>query len=136
MKRIFIALSALFILAFLLISCGEADITSNDTESSYNTETEAATETEPITEEITTEAETEPVVVIPDHTNPLTGLGSTKNLYETRPVAIMINNLWGALPQEGIDDCDIMYECLVEGGIRLCKARENRVCPLLPSLLS
>ena len=117
MKRIFIALSALFILAFLLISCGEADITSNDTESSYDTETEVATETEPITEEITTEAETEPVVVIPDHTNPLTGLGSTKNLYETRPVAIMINNLWGALPQEGIDDCDIMYECLVEGGI-------------------
>lgn len=113
MKRVFIALFALFMIVLSFVSCADTNVASNDTETSFET----LFETEPETEEITTEAETEPVLVIPDYINPLTGLGSAKDLYTTRPVAIMINNLWGALPQEGIDDCDIMYECLVEGGI-------------------
>ncbi len=34
-----------------------------------------------------------------------------------RPVAIMINNIRKALPQYGISDADLLYECPVEGGI-------------------
>ncbi len=115
MKRIFIALLALFMITLSFVSCTETNVASNDTENSFGTESETVPVSE--TEDITTEAETEPVIVIPDYINPLTGLGATRDLYNARPVAIMINNLWGALPQEGIDECDIMYECLVEGGI-------------------
>lgn len=34
-----------------------------------------------------------------------------------RPFAIMINNIQEAIPQSGISQADIMYECLVESGI-------------------
>lgn len=85
------------------------------------TTVDAETDTEPATEsvrETETEApETEPVTVIPEFVNPLTGLGADKDRSESRPVAVMVNNLYDALPQEGISKADIMYECLVEGGI-------------------
>lgn len=115
MKRFLISLTVLFALCFLFVSCGASVGVNNETETEAASETVSVTETEAVT--VTTEAETEPVVVIPDHTNPLTGLGTTKDYYSSRPVAVMINNLWSALPQEGISNCDIMYECLVEGGI-------------------
>lgn len=50
--------------------------------------------------------------------NPLTGqTGYNENAIGKRPVAIMINNLKGALPQYGIEQADILFEVLVEGGI-------------------
>jgi len=108
MKRFLAATLAMLMLLGCLVSCGgNTDVVGNDTETETDTETTVPE----------TEAETEPVVVLPTGINPLTGLGTTKDLSRQRPVAIMINNLWGALPQEGIADCDIMYECLVEGGI-------------------
>lgn len=108
MKRFFAAILACIMLLGCLASCGgNTDVVGGDTETETDTETTAPE----------TDAETEPVVVIPTDINPLTGLGTTKDLSRQRPVAIMINNLWGALPQEGIANCDIMYECLVEGGI-------------------
>ncbi len=48
--------------------------------------------------------------------HPLTGLLCEKDFNLSRPVAIMINNIPQALPQAGISDADVMYECLVEGG--------------------
>ena len=52
------------------------------------------------------------------HINKLTG---KENLSDAavgkRPVAIMINNLKGSLPQYGIYGADIMFEMPVEGGI-------------------
>ncbi len=53
----------------------------------------------------------------PLYTNPLTGLEATRDLTSVRPVAIMINNIQAACPQEGISGADIIYECLAEGGI-------------------
>ena len=113
MKKLFVILLSCILLVGCFASCGDAEKTGNETDTDTvapDTETEVVTETE-------TKAESEPVVVLPDYINPLTGLGAKKDLYSSRPVAIMINNLWSALPQEGISDCDIMYECLVEGGI-------------------
>lgn len=53
-----------------------------------------------------------------DEINPLTGLrlpeGSTAI---QRPVAVMLNNIRKALPQQGNSQADILYECLAEGGI-------------------
>ena len=69
------------------------------------------------TEPITTTA---PTTVAKDasHVNKLTG---KENLSDAavgkRPVAIMINNLKGSLPQYGIYNADIMFEMPVEGGI-------------------
>lgn len=49
--------------------------------------------------------------------NPLTGLPLRAGAPEDRPVAIMLNNLKGALPQLGVSQADILYEVLAEGGI-------------------
>ncbi|MGI6278947.1 MAG: DUF3048 domain-containing protein [Acutalibacteraceae bacterium] len=60
--------------------------------------------------------------------NPLTGLGGIdKEAYESRPVAIMINNISTAQPvQTGLTQADIVYETEVEGGItRLLAVYQN-----------
>ena len=76
-------------------------------------ETTAATETQALeTTEITVSTQSETVQFV----NPLTGLPSDEDLSSKRPVAIMINNLRASLPQVGISNADILYECLVEGG--------------------
>lgn len=48
---------------------------------------------------------------------PLTGLPCAEDLSGKRPVAIMLNNLKAALPQQGNSQADIIYEVLAEGGI-------------------
>jgi predicted small lipoprotein YifL len=53
--------------------------------------------------------------VFPFHA-PLTGLGSMVELNE-RTIAVMINNHGKARPQSGLDQADIVYEVLAEGGI-------------------
>lgn len=49
--------------------------------------------------------------------NPLTGLNCDEKFVNKRPMAMMINNIKQAIPQLGISNADIMYECIVEGGI-------------------
>ena len=49
--------------------------------------------------------------------NPLTGLSIEQAKLNSRPVAIMINNIKQAQPLMGVSKADIIYECLVEGGI-------------------
>jgi len=65
-----------------------------------------------------------PAAVLPTPTpepvgplNPLTGLSIGEEWVNRRPVAIMLNNLKEALPQQGQSQADIIYECLEEGGI-------------------
>lgn len=54
---------------------------------------------------------------VPTGTNPLTGEPLDEEWALRRPVAIMLNNLKQALPQQGNSEADIIYECLAEGGI-------------------
>ena len=49
--------------------------------------------------------------------SPLTGLPISKELSLARPVAVMINNIKASMPQIGISQADVIYECLAEGGI-------------------
>lgn len=49
--------------------------------------------------------------------HPLTGLPCEEDLSGKRPVAVMLNNLKTALPQQGNGQADIIYEVLAEGGI-------------------
>ena len=53
----------------------------------------------------------------PAFTNPLTGLPCERDLSGEKPVAVMLNNLQQALPQQGNGQADILYEVLAEGGI-------------------
>ncbi len=54
---------------------------------------------------------------IPEFVNPLTGEAISKDLIDQRPVAIMINNIRVACPQQEVSKADILYECVAEGGI-------------------
>lgn len=60
---------------------------------------------------------TEPVKEEPKNVNPLTGLPMDEEKLDDRPVAIMLNNLKAALPQQGNSQADIIYETVTEGGI-------------------
>ena len=55
----------------------------------------------------------EPIV----YTNPLTGVLIEKKPENTRPFAVMINNVSVALPHCGTSQADIIYELLAEGDI-------------------
>lgn len=76
-------------------------------------------EEEPTTE-ATTEATTEEVTTEDAHPgetyNELTGEWSA-DFENKRPVAVMINNIKEALPSSCTKQADIIYECMVEGGI-------------------
>ena len=91
-----------------------ADMTENpfDVDTVTPPETNDTTDTEPV---VTEPPVTEPVVNEPDIINPLTGLEADVDYELRRPLAIMINNIKVATPQEGISYADIMYECIVEG---------------------
>jgi len=49
--------------------------------------------------------------------NYLNGKTITEEEQNHRPVAVMINNIWTSLPQVGISEGEIYYECAAEGGI-------------------
>lgn len=49
--------------------------------------------------------------------SPLTGLAMDQSLEGQRPVAVMLNNIRAAMPQQGNSGADIIYEVLAEGGI-------------------
>ena len=68
---------------------------------------------EPVTED--------PVPDEPDPTKTeismITGLPCTPELYSSRPIAVMINNLKDSYPQMSVSGADLIYECNAEGGI-------------------
>jgi hypothetical protein len=49
--------------------------------------------------------------------NGLNGERSEKDFGNTRPFAVMINNIVYAMPQCGVSQADIIYEALAEGGV-------------------
>lgn len=53
----------------------------------------------------------------PKFYHPLTGVPVEEDLSGKKPVAVMLNNIRAALPQQGNSRADIIYEVLAEGGI-------------------
>lgn len=89
-----------------------------------NTETDAPETDLPDTDKPETDApeteapETDPVTGEPLNCySYLTGYPVTEAQQKQRPVAIMMNNIWLAIPQIGISEGEIYYECAAEGGI-------------------
>ena len=77
--------------------------------------------------------------VVPYNAAPLTGLEKDDNFVENaRPVAIMINNISGSLPQRGITSADLIYEIVTEGGITrmMCVFQNVAAVPDLGSVRS
>ena len=99
MKKKILTLTVLCLTAISMFGCGKKEET---------------------TEELpTTEATTEEVTEDPHEGlsyNELTGEWSA-DFVSKRPVAVMINNLKEALPSSSTKKADIIYECMVEGGI-------------------
>lgn len=87
-----------------------------------NKEEKSVSESEPATVRQTEASSAAEMTDEPEQTskgiNPLTGEGGYNDAaFNKRPVAVMVNNLKGALPQYGIEQADIIYEIPVEGGI-------------------
>lgn len=106
MKRCICLLLAALLLLLTACQSGTVEATSTP----EPTPTAAPTPAPTATPEPTPEPE-------PEFTNPLTGLATETDLSGRKPVAIMLNNLKQALPQQGNSQADIIYEVLAEGGI-------------------
>ena len=56
----------------------------------------------------------------------LTGKFVPSSIGDRRPVAIMLNNIEDAMPMSGVGYADVLYECVVEGGLtRMMGVFEN-----------
>lgn len=102
-----------FLLALLLLSsCGKQAEEPPETESPSPTASESPTPTPTPSES----EEPEPTPTGP--ANPLTGEAmEDEEQAKARPVAVMLNNITAALPQQGNSGADIIYEVIAEGGI-------------------
>lgn len=100
MKRILALLLAL-VMALSLASCGEKK------------EPEPQPEPEPEIVEPEPEPEPEPVLYM----SPLSGEMLEEDISARRPYAVMLNNLYKALPQCGVSKADMIFEMVVEGNI-------------------
>ena len=105
MKKIFVLLLAV---CLLLCACGGEAEPAETTTQPVETTTEATTEA--------TTVATEPPML---YRNPLNGEPMAEP-YTGRIVAVVINNLKGALPHYGVAEADIFYEIEVEGDITRC----------------
>ena len=113
--------TAAAMLCVCMLACA-AGCSSKDKKETTTTTTAQTTTAQTTT---TTPAATTTVVTTPQPEpvneaayNNLTGLYTLSEEADgKRPVAIMINNISASLPQYGIYSADIMFECLVEGGI-------------------
>jgi len=113
MKKIRYLLFALILLfsAFAFLSCKSEQ---------KKTDKPAIVENNKTSNEIKEPEKSEPVSEANNGlkgTNPLTGLPCKEEIQKNRPVALMINNIKVAIPQLGISQADVLYECTVEGAI-------------------
>ncbi|MCM1498630.1 MAG: DUF3048 domain-containing protein [Clostridium sp.] len=99
MKKKILTLTVLGLAAISMFGCGKKEET---------------TEEPPATEATTEEVTEDPHEGL--SYNELTGEWSA-DFVSKRPVAVMINNLKEALPSSSTKKADIIYECMVEGGI-------------------
>lgn len=120
MKKRLILILTVFML--LLTACSDGSTDNQDPqETEQNTPKPSPTmvQPDPSPEGVPTqepEMENEPEVK-EEFFNPLTGLLMEEEYINDRPIAVMINNLKAALPQQGVSQADIIYEVLAEGGI-------------------
>lgn len=114
MKRTLCALCALLLL--LLCACGSGG-QPDPADTSTPPVTGTPAQPSPSPTPPATEPSPQPTEEQPSAVNPLTGLPMDEALIDQKPVAIMLNNIKAAMPQQGNSQADIIYEVLAEGGI-------------------
>ena len=110
MKRFFALILAL---SLLLCACGGAPAETTAPPTTVPPTTVPVTTAPP---ETTVPPTTEPTEPPPVDVNPLTG-EALEEVNDSRPTAIMINNLVKAVPQCGISKADMIYEIIAEGSV-------------------
>lgn len=100
--------AALLLSLLLLSACGKQAEEPPESESPSPTLSESPSPTP-------SEPEPEPPYTGP--VNPLTGEAMDEEQAKARPVAVMLNNIFAAMPQQGNSGADIIYEVIAEGGI-------------------
>lgn len=104
-------ITALALALLLLSACGkESEEPPEETQTPTPSPTVSESPTPP-----PPPSEPEPVPIGP--MNPLTGEEMAVEQAKTRPVAVMLNNIKAAMPQQGNSGADIIYEVIAEGGI-------------------
>lgn len=112
-RKFFTLILALALTVSVLGGCTSRTTVEEPEETEETVPTAAPTPTPTPTPAAETE-EPEPTPL--PYTNPLTGEGLEEPV-TTRVWAVMINDYYGALPQCGVSEADIIYETLAEGGI-------------------
>lgn len=113
MKRVLCLLCAVALTALTACSSGANPSPSAEPSPSASGELSPTPSQSPIpSEEPLQTPSSEPVF-----RNPLTGLPMEEDTAARKPIAIMLNNLKAAMPQQGNSRADIIYEVLAEGGI-------------------
>lgn len=135
-------LSAVLILA---LAMPFAACKKEETPETTTTTTTTVMESDPsetTTTEATTTAETEPVLYDPNISyglNPITGVQDMdpENV-GNKPITIVVNNVYAAMPQRGVSEADAIFEYETEGGISrlLCVFADVNTIPEIGSLRS
>ena len=110
MKRM---LALILAVSLLLCACGSKPAETTAPPTTVPETTVPVTTAPPETTVPPTTEATEPA---PVDVNPLTG-EALDEVNDSRPVAIMINNLSKAVPQCGISQADMIYEIIAEGSV-------------------
>ena len=109
-------------LAFPFAACKKEETP----ETTTTTTVMASEPSETTTTEATTTTETEPQLYDPDlpyGLNPITGVQDMdlENV-GNKPITIVVNNVYAAMPQRGVSDADAIFEYETEGGSPVCSA--------------
>ena len=111
---------ALILISAVFTGCKSKSPVPSDTETDTKIEDSDKNTEEKDSAPDSSEKEDTPEEEVPKslpYVDPLTGLPCEKDYTSLRPIAVMINNIKQAIPQYGISEADILYECTVEGGI-------------------
>ncbi len=104
--------------ATMTFAGGAAEAASTDTASTETAATEAAATEAASTEAASTESAAAETAETESRTRSLlTGRTIDAEIANNRPIAIMFNNIYDALPQAGIEEAKVVYEAPVEGGL-------------------
>ena len=123
MKKVHAAFLVVTAASLILGACGDSNPANNTNNTNITIETEATSTEVIVTDPIAVTTETVTETVIDDTIPPKEGMVRSKltnewidpNIYDQRPIAVMIPNESSAIPHYGLSEASILYEANVEG---------------------
>ncbi len=107
-KKLVSTLLVLTMATTALVACGKSDEDETEVDSAYDEDAEAVDDSVDFWDQVSEDGQVRSY---------LTGEFVDATYGRQRPVAIMIENTKACLPQYGISNAGVIYECVVEGGI-------------------